>query len=83
VVGVKILDNQDNFFDDEAREWLEALDDLVKTGSSDKASFILSKLAERLTQQGKIPTFNLTTPFRNTIPISEEARMPGELFMER
>ena len=43
MVGVKILDNQDNFFDDEAREWLEALDDLVKTGSSDKASFILSK----------------------------------------
>ena len=83
MVGVKILDNQDNFYDDETREWLEALDDLVQTGSSEKASFILSKLAERLTQKGTIPTFNLTTPFRNTIPINEEARMPGELFMER
>ena len=77
------MDNQDNFYDDETREWLEALDDLVQTGSSDKASFILSKLAERLTQKGTIPTFNLTTPFRNSIPINEEARMPGELFMER
>jgi pyruvate dehydrogenase E1 component len=77
------LDNQDNFYDDETREWLEALDDLVQTGSTEKASFILSKLAERLTQQGTIPTFNLTTPFRNSIPINEEARMPGELFMER
>lgn len=77
------MDNQDNFYDDETREWLEALDDLVQTGSSEKASFILSKLAERLTQQGTIPTFNLTTPFRNSIPINEEARMPGELFMER
>ncbi|MGA1545292.1 MAG: pyruvate dehydrogenase (acetyl-transferring), homodimeric type, partial [Saprospiraceae bacterium] len=77
------MDIQDNFYDDETREWLEALDDLVQSEGSEKASFILSKLAERLTQKGTIPSFNLTTPFRNTIPISEEARMPGELFMER
>jgi pyruvate dehydrogenase E1 component len=77
------LDNKDNFYDDETREWLEALDDIVQSEGSEKASFILSKLAERLTQRGSIPSFNLTTPFRNTIPLSEEARMPGELFMER
>jgi pyruvate dehydrogenase E1 component len=77
------LDSQDNFYDDETREWLEALDDIVQSEGTEKASFILSKLAERLTQKGTIPSFNLTTPFRNTIPLNEEARMPGELFMER
>jgi len=77
------LDIQDNFYDDETREWLEALDNVVQSEGSEKASFILSKLAERLTQKGTIPSFNLTTPFRNTIPTSEEARMPGEPFMER
>ena len=77
------MDNQDNFYDDETREWLEALDDIVQSEGAEKASFILSKLAERLTQKGTIPSFNLTTPFRNTIPLNEEARMPGELFMER
>jgi len=77
------LNNQDGFYDDETREWLEALDDIVQSEGSEKASFVLSKLAERLTQQGTIPSFNLTTPFRNTIPLSEEARMPGDLFMER
>jgi pyruvate dehydrogenase E1 component len=77
------LDNQDSFYDDETREWLEALDDIVQSEGPEKASFILSKLAERLTQKGTIPSFNLTTPFRNTIPLNEEARMPGELFMER
>jgi len=77
------LDNKDNFYDDETREWLEALDDIVQSDGPDKASYILSKLAERLTQKGTIPSFNLTTPFRNTIPLNEEARMPGELFMER
>ena len=76
--------NQDNnFFDEETREWLDALDDIVQSEGPEKASYILSKLAERLTQKGTIPSFNLTTPFRNTIPLSEEARMPGELFMER
>ena len=77
------MDSQDNFYDDETREWLEALDDIVQSEGTEKASFILSKLAERLTQKGTIPSFNLTTPFRNTIPLNEEARMPGELFMER
>ena len=77
------MNNQDGFYDDETREWLEALDDIVQSEGSEKASFVLSKLAERLTQQGTIPSFNLTTPFRNTIPLSEEARMPGDLFMER
>jgi len=72
-----------NFYDEETREWLEALDDILASEGPEKASFILSKLAERLTQQGSLPSFNLTTPFRNTIPINEEARMPGELFMER
>ena len=77
------MDNQESFYDDETREWLEALDDIVQSEGPEKASFILSKLAERLTQKGTIPSFNLTTPFRNTIPLNEEARMPGELFMER
>ena len=77
------MDKQDNFYDDETREWLEALDDILQSEGAEKASFIISKLAERLTQKGTIPSFNLTTPFRNTIPLNEEARMPGELFMER
>jgi pyruvate dehydrogenase E1 component len=77
------LNNQESFYDEETREWMEALDNIIQSEGPEKASFILSKLAERLTQKGTIPTFNLTTSFRNTIPLSEEARMPGELFMER
>jgi pyruvate dehydrogenase E1 component len=77
------LNIQEGFYDEETREWMEALDDIIQSEGPEKASFILSKLAESLTQKGTIPTFNLTTPFRNTIPLSEEARMPGELFMER
>ena len=53
------MDNKDKFYDEETREWLEALDDIVQSEGPEKASFILSKLAERLTQKG--------TPSRNSL----------------
>ena len=69
--------------DYELQEWLEALDNVINESGPDRASEILSQLASKLTSSGTIPTFNLTTPFRNTIPITDEARMPGDLFLER
>ena len=69
--------------DYELQEWLEAIDNVINESGSDRASEILSELASKLTASGTIPTFNLTTPFRNTIPITDEARMPGDLFLER
>ena len=69
--------------DYELQEWLEALDNVINESGSDRASEILSELASKLTASGTIPTFNLTTPFRNTISITDEARMPGDLFLER
>ena len=69
--------------DPELKEWLDALENIINEDGNDRASFILGKLASKLTESGTIPDFNLTTPFRNSIPINEEAKMPGDLFMER
>ena len=69
--------------DYELQEWLEAIDNVINESGSERASEILSELASKLTASGTIPTFNLTTPFRNTIPVTDEARMPGDLFLER
>ena len=69
--------------DQELKEWLDALEDIIQEEGNDRASFILGKLASKLTEFGTIPNYNLTTPFRNSIPVSEEAKMPGDLFMER
>ena len=69
--------------DYELQEWLEALDNVINESGSERASEILSELASKLTSTGTIPTFNLTTPFRNTIPITDEARTVGDLFLER
>ena len=51
----------------ETSEWLEALNSVIDEEGIDRASFLLTKLAERINQEGAIPSYNLTTPFRNTI----------------
>ena len=62
---------------------VRCLENIINEDGNDRASFILGKLASKLTESGTIPNYNLTTPFRNSIPVSEEAKMPGDLFMER
>ena len=64
-------------------EWLEAINSVIEEEGLDRASFLMTKLAKRLNEEGAIPTYNLTTPFRNSIPVKDEAQMPGDLFMER
>ena len=67
----------------ETSEWLEAINSVIEEEGVERASYLLTKLAERLNQEGAIPSYNLTTPFKNTIPAKDEAQMPGDLFMER
>ncbi len=66
--------------DPELKEWLDALENIINEDGNDRASFILGKLASKLTESGTIPDFNLTTPFRNSIPVNEEAKMPRGSF---
>jgi pyruvate dehydrogenase E1 component len=67
----------------ETNEWLEAINSVIKEEGVERASFIMTKLAKKLNEEGAIPSYNLTTPFRNSIPAKDEAAMPGDLFMER
>tara|TARA_A100001015_G_scaffold224958_1_gene253811 strand:+ start:283 stop:2928 length:2646 start_codon:yes stop_codon:yes gene_type:complete len=67
----------------ETREWIESLDDVIDDQGTDRASFLLNELAKHLMDKGAVPSYNLTTPFKNTISPENEAMMPGDLFMER
>ena len=67
----------------ETREWIEALDAVVRASSPERAGFLLRELAKHATQERLPLPPAITTPFRNTIPVSEEKVMPGDLFMER
>ena len=67
----------------ETHEWLAALEDVLERHGVARASFLLERLSARLTQTGARLPYTITTPYRNTIPATQEAVMPGDLFMER
>ena len=67
----------------ETREWIESLDDVIDDQGTERASFLLNELAKHLMDKGAVPSYNLTTPFKNSISVKDEAKMPGDLLMER
>ena len=68
---------------EETREWLDALEFVLNNDGVDRANFLLERLSARMTKTGARLPYTITTPYRNTIPSSQEAFMPGDLFMER
>ena len=68
---------------EETREWLDALASVVEGQGVERAQYLLQMLASKVTEHGSQLPFAMTTPYRNTIPVHREARMPGDLFIER
>ena len=68
---------------EETREWLDSLEFVLNNDGVDRANFLLERLSARMTKTGARLPYTITTPYRNTIPSSQEAFMPGDLFMER
>ena len=67
----------------ETTEWVDALEAIIKNAGMERAHYILKKLSDHATRTGAQLPYALTTPFRNTIPVQDEASMPGDVFMER
>ena len=67
----------------ETQEWLEALDSVLEQEGEERAHFLLTRLSQHARAKGTQLPYAITTPYRNTIPPEKEARMPGDLFMER
>ena len=44
----------------ETSEWLDAINSVIEEEGIERASFLLSKLAKKLNQEGAIPSYNLT-----------------------
>ncbi|WP_252178046.1 pyruvate dehydrogenase (acetyl-transferring), homodimeric type [Endozoicomonas sp. 4G] len=67
----------------ETQEWLEALDSVLEKEGEDRAHYLMTRLSQHARAKGTQLPYAITTPYRNTIPPEKEARMPGDLFMER
>ena len=68
----------------ETQEWRDSISSVIKHQGMDRAQFLLKSLIAKSTESGQqLPVDSLTTPYRNTIPLEEEANMPGDMYMER
>ena len=67
----------------ETREWVEAITSIIENEGVARAQFLLQRLSAKVTETGAQLPYAINTPYRNTIPTDKEARMPGDLFMER
>jgi len=67
----------------ESEEWIEAINSVIEAEGVERAQYLLQRLSTKVTETGAQLPYAINTPYRNTIPISKEARMPGDLFMER
>jgi len=67
----------------ESEEWVEAINAVLETEGVERAQYLLQRLSAKVTETGAQLPYAINTPYRNTIPTSKEARMPGDLFLER
>ena len=67
----------------ETQEWVESILSVLETQGVDRAQYLLQRLSSKVTETGGQLPYAINTPYRNTIPVANEARMPGDLFMER
>jgi pyruvate dehydrogenase E1 component len=66
----------------ETREWVEALQAVIEREGPERAHFLLETLICEARQRGANLPFTATTAYLNTIPVSRQARSPGDHAME-
>ena len=67
---------------EETREWLDALDALLKNQGAERAHFLLEVLQQSARMAGAFIPFSPNTPYVNTIPVASEERSPGDHELE-
>jgi pyruvate dehydrogenase E1 component len=66
----------------ETREWIEALEAVVRNDGPERAEKLLLELLERARRRGVPVEVGLSTPYVNTIPPEREDPFPGDLELE-
>lgn len=68
----------------ENREWVDALDYLLRDQGEERGREVLRLLQDYLLTQGvSLSEATLNTPYRNTIPTHEQPRYPGDVELEQ
>ena len=67
----------------ETQEWIDALEVVINEEGSERAHYLLEKLIDNARRNGAHIPHNPNTAYLNTIPVSQEPKMPGNLTLER
>jgi pyruvate dehydrogenase E1 component len=70
-------------FPQELNEWIEAFNEVLLAEGTQRAQEILEGIQQRAHEAGIATSRELTTPYCNTIPKSEELPYPGDRLIER
>ena len=68
---------------EETAEWVESLDQLIKTQGTERAQYIMRSLLQRAGAQSVGVPMVTTTDYVNTIPVDQEPDFPGDEEIER
>ncbi|RJT81988.1 pyruvate dehydrogenase (acetyl-transferring), homodimeric type [Arthrobacter cheniae] len=68
---------------EETAEWIESLDQLIRTQGTERAQYIMRSLLQRAGAQSVGVPMVTTTDYVNTIPADQEPEFPGDEEIER
>ena len=54
----------------ETQEWLDALESVLDKEGEDRAHYLMTRMGELATRSGSQLPYAITTPYRNTIPVT-------------
>lgn len=66
----------------ETQEWLEALFSVLKEEGPERAKYLINELVIKAREAGCAVMDTFKTPYVNTIPVSKEAKIPGDPHLE-
>ncbi len=80
----QILGNVDKQDTDpgETQEWLQALDGVIRSEGPERAAYLIDQQISHARVSGVNQPFHAETPYINTIPVEQQARLPGDQNIE-
>jgi pyruvate dehydrogenase E1 component len=67
----------------ETEEWLDSLDAVVDSRGKPRARYLVSRLTERARELQVGTPAEVSTPYVNTIPVTEQPWFPGDEYVEK
>jgi len=66
----------------ETKEWIDALNGVIQKEGVERAAFLIDEQISHARVSGVVQPFHAETPYINTIPVEQQAKLPGDQQVE-